>query len=335
MPLLTHSRLSTYRRCPREHSYRYGLGVAPRETAPALRFGTLVHVGLEAWWLATLHGAPRWPSALQALAGQAQLLGCDPWEHARAVALLCGYEATYGGDGWVAVAVESEWRAALPALPLLDPAQPFSATPGPDLRGWMLAGKFDVIARRGCELAVVEHKHSSMPLDPGGPYWQRLRQDGQVSLYLEGARAMGYEVSHVVYDVLGTADLEPLRATPLEQRKYTKEGKLYVRQRAEDESPAAYQQRLVKAISEQPRRYYARAEVVRLEKEAEEHRAELRTWAARLASDIAAPKNPDACYRYGRMCEYAGVCGGTESLTGERFVRLSWPHPELKRGDGE
>jgi len=340
MPLITNSRLAVYRRCPREHAYRYGERVAPAAAAPALRFGSLVHAGLEAWWLATRApaGQGRAPScatlrseaAAIALKEASKRLGCDDYELARAVALLGGYETLYGGDGWRALAVECEFRAHIPGEPSSVLEGPWSTARGPAFGGWRIAGKLDVVAERQGRVAVIEHKTSSMPLDPGGPYWQRLRQDGQISLYLEGARALGYDATCVVYDVLGTADLDPLLATPAEKQKRRLDGALYARQRAEDESLHDYQMRLIRTITADATRYYARSEVVRLEDEAEEHRRELREWCKRLVGESAAPKNPDACYRYGRLCEYSLVCAGTESLDSHRYVRMRWPHPELK-----
>jgi hypothetical protein len=38
---------------------------------------------------------------------------------------------------------------------------------------------------------VVEHKTSSEDVTPGSFYWSRLRMDGQVSVYFDGARALG------------------------------------------------------------------------------------------------------------------------------------------------
>ena len=198
MNLLTHSRLQCYRRCPREHHYRYVQLRRPAAAAPALRFGTLVHAGLEAWWHAVEnHTTHRQCAFADALDAAASRLGCDAYELARAQALLCGYETLYGGRGWQAIHVEHQFRAPLPCQPgPLD--GPWSTARGADLRGWMLAGKLDVLARTPTgEVVVVEHKTSSMPLDPGGPYWQRLRLDGQISLYLEGARALGYALVSV------------------------------------------------------------------------------------------------------------------------------------------
>lgn len=45
---LASTRLSSLRRCPRLHYYRYELGLARIRTATPLRFGAAFHAGLEA-----------------------------------------------------------------------------------------------------------------------------------------------------------------------------------------------------------------------------------------------------------------------------------------------
>lgn len=58
LPLLTNSELGSYRACTRLHHYRYDLGVRALEDAENARFGTLVHRGLEGWWLGKAAGIP-------------------------------------------------------------------------------------------------------------------------------------------------------------------------------------------------------------------------------------------------------------------------------------
>jgi hypothetical protein len=72
---------------------------------------------------------------------------------------------------------------------------------------------------------------------------------------------------------------------------------------------------------------------VRLEDE--ERDAAFDTWqTARLIREAQLanrhPRNPDACPRYGRYCEYFGVCTGTESLEDTtRFRHVENVHEEL------
>lgn len=54
--LLTNSRIRTFQTCRRKHYYEYDLAIERQdeEEREALFFGTLIHVGLEAWWKALL-----------------------------------------------------------------------------------------------------------------------------------------------------------------------------------------------------------------------------------------------------------------------------------------
>ena len=54
--LLTTSRAATFRLCPREEHLAYGLGYRPVVVADSLRFGTLWHLMMEAWWIAWKNG---------------------------------------------------------------------------------------------------------------------------------------------------------------------------------------------------------------------------------------------------------------------------------------
>ena len=48
--LITNSRLTCFRECPRKHKYQYVDGIRPVLDAEALTFGTLMHAALENWW---------------------------------------------------------------------------------------------------------------------------------------------------------------------------------------------------------------------------------------------------------------------------------------------
>ena len=306
--VLTNSEMSTRRRCPREHHIAYELGYRPREDAESLRFGRAFHVGLEAWWKGL---------GLDA-AIEAATEGTDPYDAAKLRVLLRGYDARWSSERHDVAGVEVEFRA-----PLINPDS------GAASRTFALGGKIDVLLERG----FVEHKTTSEEIGVGSTYWRRLTLDPQVSTYYAGAKALGHEVDHCVYDVIRKPALRPLRATPEESRKYNKDGRLHAAQRAEDEAPEEYEARLTEEVAANPDRYYQRGQVVRLE--SEEHEARLDAWQLARAireSEIqgAHPRNPDACMRYGRICSYFDVCCGTASLDDEgRFVRVEHVHQEL------
>ncbi len=185
---------------------------------------------------------------------------------------------------------------------------------------------------------VVEHKTSSEDIGLGSRYWTKLTLDAQVSNYLVGARALGFEPDGVLYDVLRKPGLEPRLATPISDRKYTKPTKsdpvprLYANQRDRDETPEEYRDRILADIADRPDYYYQRGVVVRLEEE--ERDAAFDTWQTaeqiRLNRNAGRwPRNVDACSQFGRMCEYWPVCSGEASIDDQiRFVSGE-THPEL------
>jgi PD-(D/E)XK nuclease superfamily len=326
LPLLTTSEMKTFRRCVREHHIAYELGMRGLGDVESLRFGTLFHLGLEAWWRALWAQqegretiAPL-TAAVDAMAPEA----VDEFDLVRAGVLLQGYDARWVGEDLDVLAVEQEFRT-----PLVNPET------GKESRTFELAGKIDAIVRRRRDglVFIVEHKSSSEDLGPESKYWRRLTLDTQVSVYYAGARSLGYDVAGCIYDVAGKPRHAPLKATPEESRKYTKDGRLYANQRAEDETPEEYRQRLTAAIGENPDKYYQRGEVVRLE--AEEHDAGYDNWqTARALRDAQLmsrwPRNPDGCERYGRICAYFDVCTGIASLEDPtRFERVQNVHQEL------
>ena len=323
LPLLTASSLKTARACLRLYLLTYEQGWRPATAAAELRFGTLVHRGLEAWWRAAGNGQgdARLDAALEAMAGES-----DPFDRARAECLLTGYHARWEADRYDVLAVEAPFVAAL--------RNPATGKPS---RTWRLAGKLDAVVRDPAgRVLIVEHKTSSEQIGPGSEYWRRLRMDGQVSQYYEGARALGYDVEGCLYDVLGKPAIRPLKATPPEARKYTKDGALYKTQRDQDESPDEFRDRLSADIGSDPVGYYQQGEVVRLDAEMAEALQD--TWQIGATIREARrtgchPRNPDACVRYGRTCWAFDLCTGAASLDdATRFVRIGNIHPELDSG---
>lgn len=328
--VITNSELSTYRRCPREHHYAYALGYRPVEDAEALRFGNMIHRGLELLW----SGAHLSDAIAAACKGAA-----DAYEAAKARVLLLGYVERWGAEHFgEVVSVEREFRA-----PLVNPET------GAASRTFELGGKLDVLLRD----RFVEHKTTSEDIGPGSVYWRRLQLDSQVSTYYAGARALGHEVRGCIYDVIRKPGLRP-SAVPLTDadgvkivhdasgaRVRTKDGKKwressdtaqgYVLQ-TRPETPDEYGDRLAADVAANPDRYYQRGEVVRLQ--AEELEAQADAWQVARAmreAELAgfAPRNVDACAR-GRICSYFEVCAGAASLDdAARFQRLEHVHAEL------
>ena len=331
LPLLTASSAKTFRRCAREYRNRYELRRVRRRTvAGPQTFGTLVRAGLEAWWRAI--GSLALPRVLDEALNEMRRTASrtseetSPLDLLRAEELLRGYHARWAEKtqlDYQVLFVEQTFTA-----PLVNPDTDAAS------RTFQRAGKLDVVVRERVteRVLVVEHKTSSEPLEPGDDYWRQLILDSQVSTYLEGGAALGVKPSACLYDVLGKPALRPSAATPVESRKYKKDGTLYANQRAEDESLEAFRERLRAHIAENLERYFKRAEVVRLEDEAAE--AMFDDWqTARSIRECQLagrwPRNTDACKRYGRLCDYFDACTGVVSLDDETHFRSEVAHREL------
>lgn len=317
--VLTNSELRTARSCLRRHHYGYVLRRRPRTVGDALRFGTLWHVGQEAWWKAEPTPAAR----LTAGVGAMREHDADPFHLVMAEELLVAYTARWGDEVWTAVAVEASFE-----MPLVNPET------GSASRTFRIGGKLDVIITDGTDVVLMEHKTTASDIEEGSLYWKKVTTlDTQVSTYVAGARAAGFDVSKCIYDVVRKPGIRPLKATPVESRKYTKAGLLYANQREHDETPEEYRLRLREDINERPSRYFARGDVVRLEQDTKEHAFD--TWQqsrllknAELAS--FAPRNPDACTQFG-ACPYLPVCSGEASIEDETLYRTAeTAHEELE-----
>lgn len=319
--ILTTSRRSAFRLCARLHDVRYVRRYRPAQEPTALVLGTAVHAALEAHW--RVLPLPVHP---------------DPYIDARVRVMVEGYDAKWPGDvhRYHLLAAEKRFEHAL-----LDPVL-FTASDR-----WTCGGKIDAIVRdrtTGATL-VIEHKTTSFDVGPSSPFWERQTMDDQCSTYVLGAEALGYEVDRILYDVLRKPP-DPITATPIEKRRYRKAKKgeehlapddeqlLYKNQRAHDETPAEYEARIRELVFEDLDAWYARREVPRIEGQIRAHMED--AWADALRMQHAqdnhlAPRNPDACFRYGR-CWLWDHCAQGEDLDSnpDRYVRSGVAHPELE-----
>lgn len=313
MQLLTNSRLRVYRECERKHDIMFRQRIRPVRDGEALRFGSLIHLGLEAWWRGEgLEGA------LAAVSVES-----DPFDRVKAEELLRGYDSHWQAPPDDVIGVELEFRA-----PMINPAT------GAESRTWMHAGKIDALLPG----VVIEHKTTSESIsDDSDNYWQRLAMDHQISGYVIGAEALGHEIRATLYDVLKKSSLRPLKATPLEDRKYTKATKtepsrLYANQRETDETPEEYAQRLRADIAADPEKYFQRRVISRMESQILDFRQD--AWQAGRAireAELAgrSPRNPEACFRYGRCAFWDHCSAGLDLTTSPDFKVVDNLHPEL------
>jgi len=329
--VITKSRLSAFATCQRLHDLTYNQGyrsIAPRELAD---FGSLFHAGLDQWWGAHVGAEPLPGIALaEAIGGMVayraeQAPAIDDTAMAKAELLMAAYDARWAWSmcEWEVLGVEVEFMVVLPGRKRL-----------------RISGKLDKLLRKRADGTIwfVEHKTTGADLRAGSTYWQKLRMDPQVSIYHLGVRELGYEPAGCLYDVIDRPDQRPLLATPVELRKYTKPTKtepsrLYANQRDADETLDEFKVRLAGLIGKEPEAYFARAEVIRLESEIEESLKDVTEMALQIRTGSltgTAARNPDACFKYGRPCDFHDHCSGLVPLDDvTRFIKLDSVHPEL------
>lgn len=204
-------------------------------------------------------------------------------------------------------------------------------------------------------LCIIEHKSTSEDITVGSDYWKRLRLDPQISNYFVGARSLGFEPEECLYDVVRKPGIRPSNVPLVDgdgvkivldangERVRTKDGKKfretgdtaqgYVLQ-TRLETADEYRLRLREDIAMNPARYYARGQIVRLEED--EKDAGFDVWqTAREIREAELtnrwPRNPDACLRYGRTCDFFAVCtreGRLDDAT--HFRKKEGKHSELE-----
>ncbi len=293
-------------------------------------FGSLFHAGLNAWWPAIGDAAQRLCAAIVAM--HVDSYDIDTFDLVKAECLMAGYTARWGEEPYDTIAVEK--RFSVPVVIAGSRAPSFN-----------LEGSIDALVFDGqphvSALHNVESKTTSADISSGSDYWRRvIALDSQVSTYNAAAKAMGYDVRDTIYDVTRKPELQPLKATPEDLKKYTKPTKaepvprLYANQRETDETPEEYRERLTADIIARPDWYFQRRSIVRLDHDDAEHEKDVQQTAAtiRFAEDSGAwPRSPNACERFRRLCDYFDVCEGSTTIDdGTRFVTKTAQHEELK-----
>lgn len=326
MKTLTVSRLKIFRSCARKHDLRYVRGIIPTATRESLALGTLFHKGVEMWW-----NMDDLEFSLGCVIGYGEETKSDPEWIAKAVEMVRGYVASWSPVRhlYTVLGVEQEFRA-----PLINPDTLAEGRPTQS-KTWEIAGKIDLVLREIAtgHVILVEHKTTSDDIsDDSAHYFKKLTLDAQLSLYHVGGESLGYSFDKIIYDVAAKPGLSRKLATPVENRKYTKDGKLYANQRDADETLEEFQTRIRADIEERPARYFRRVETVRLEHEIIESMRDVWHDAKIMhESEIAgrAPRNPDACTMFG-TCEYFDVCAfGVDPTQSTMFKKSESIHSEL------
>lgn len=310
---LTQSRLHAWRKCQRYHRLRYIDGWRSATVSEPMQFGILIHRALEAWWNGYTETCDS---------------SVDSFEQIKVTEMM----KAYGPLGWPdrsdfdVLAIEYPVRFPLVNPDTMQPSKTYES-----------ATVIDLILRRRSTGAVVlvEHKTTGADFsDDAAAYWNRLAMDSQLSIEVVGAEAAGFQVERIIYDVIARPQLRPKKATPEEERRITKAGKLDARQRDTDETPEEFRARLAADIASRPERYFGRREIARLESELRDGMLDVWQEAkAMRAAEVAGrhPRNPDACFQMG-TCVFYDVCANGAPLEGSTmFTRSDDRHPELTR----
>lgn len=349
LDLVTISQLRCFGECPRKEDYAYQRGVRRRLASDDPRsYGTLAHKLVEEWWKTR----GDLDVCLDALAA----LTVDPYIAAKARAFIVGYHHRWYADleHFEVIAVEARFE-----MPLRNP------TTGRESRTFRVSGKIDVVVHydgrdprylRSAGVYVIEHKSSSEEITTGSPYWIKLKLDGQVSLYLDGAATLTDEPIHgCIYDVFRRPAQRPNQVPLVDEdgvkivldangeRVRTKDGKKwrqtgdaaegYVLQ-AREETPEEFFSRIADAIAEKPDAYFQRGDVLRLDGELDEFRFDF--WQrARVMHEAhlakRAPRVVESCFKFNRPCDFLPVCTGEASIDDALlYERITTQHPELR-----
>ncbi len=327
--VLTHSSVQSWKVCPRKYFYRYRLGV---RTPPgeALRIGTAFHLGCELW------GQPDMP---QKIAELYYLWEDQEWaqlEMAIVSAMVAGWGQRYTGDQIIKIIA----REISFELPIINPST------GRQNATYRQAGKIDAIGELpDGRICLVERKTVGEPLEPGSDYWKRLFLDSQISRYVLAARALGYPVETVAYDVVRKPLIRPKNISKAEATRAVADGKYFDHEihgpLPERETPVLFAARLHADMTARPEFYFARKEIARLESDLLEYQQEQWLVARQLRDaelyerefgTAAWPRNTGACVNPYR-CEYLDICRGLAAdplqELPDGFVRADVLHPEL------
>ncbi len=342
--LLTHSRQQAFKTCRKKAWFGYEIGLRRTTDAKALRMGTAGHDGVECLGKGgTLDEAiavvrSHYDNMPQHFDEYDWLIECETVER-----LICGYQWRWQSDGLTYIVTEHQFRDALK-----------NPKTGGRSKKFDRSGKIDgIVQLEDGRLAVKESKFLGEDIGTDADLWLRLRMDHQITLYVDAARSIGYDVDTVLYDVVRKPSIKPEQVAIVDEngdkvvvdcngvRVLTKQGK--PRQTADKEqgyilqqrpmTPEEWGEKLNNDIGVRPDFYYARREIPRLEQQIAEYRQEF--WD--IAQAYTDAKKSDAWYRTVSKdtcawCSYFQLCsnGWTKNdPTPEGFEILTNIHPEL------
>lgn len=188
--VLTASRINCFQVCPRQHYWRYEIGLQSDSESQALFIGSAWHRAMEARWKgATFEEAfaAAWPENMEG----------DAYVAEKIAALLKAYYDIYP---------QSPSRNATPEKEFQFPLK--------GVKGFIVAGKIDLLS--GSQLD--EYKTTGESIASDSIYWLRLRFNTQILQYVLAARALGHTVTDINYDVVRKPGIAPKMINDLDEQ---------------------------------------------------------------------------------------------------------------------
>lgn len=270
--LLTNSRAATFRRCRREHFFRYEMQRGPLRDEESLFIGRAFHDGVEAWrrqvgrlseemkaWatkqLTPLPGKPwgadpalveftvketvelKEQSILSSAGAILQRPFLDAEVHGAPINAYTRVKVEEMFRGYHCRWFQDDIRFGYDAVE--DEFSMPLVNPRTKRRSklWRLSGKTDARQFRSGRLFLLETKSTSKPIDLDSMYFKKLELDSQVSTYYGAGQVMGLDYAGCIYDVARKPQISPHRETPEADRKYTQGKKCKLCVPAHEECP--------------------------------------------------------------------------------------------------
>ena len=232
----TTSMVKCFKQCRKKYHLEYIEELRPIVTPKALALGTLYHMGLEM----LLNGA-NLPDIGFAMAKRQEQyckesgVDYDPIPAGIAFEMVQAFYRESGYQNWQIRKVEEKFEVATGY-------------------GKRLIGKIDAIMEHEGKEFLVEHKTTSTWGADGAEYLHNLLWDEQSTNYLYAYKEMtGKAAAGILYCVVEKPQLKPHLATPVENRRYKRDGSLYANQRETDETAEEFLARVAEWFREKER----------------------------------------------------------------------------------
>lgn len=195
--VLTASRQNCFQVCPRRHYWQYEIGLLREGDSKALFIGSAWHRAMDARWQ-----GKTFEEAFACALPDGQFMA-DAYTVATIAGLLKAYYDYWGDEEREGVQMQTEQQFKLPLV---------------GSKNFTVEGIIDRIGVKADGRQVqVEYKTTGESLQPDSAYWLRLRFNTQLLQYFLAARALGWTIEEVVYDVTRKPSIQPKEIYDLDE----------------------------------------------------------------------------------------------------------------------